>query len=61
VVDAKAPADAAAFKGWLRQLSQNIAEAASEGGGLFGRGGAQASGTEKAMLAANSSALKLAA
>src|SRR6516164_995179 len=27
VVDAKAPGDAAAFKGWLRQISQHVAEA----------------------------------
>ena len=26
VVDAKAPGDAAAFKGWLRQISQHVAE-----------------------------------
>ena len=29
VVDAKAPGDAAAFKGWLRQISQHVAEAAA--------------------------------
>jgi hypothetical protein len=32
VVDAKAPGEAAAFKGWLRQISQHVAEAAPEGG-----------------------------
>jgi hypothetical protein len=61
VLDAKAPADAPAFKTWLRQLSQNVAEAASEGGGLFGIGGVQVSEAEKATLAEISSALKLAA
>jgi hypothetical protein len=31
VVDAKAPGEAAAFKGWLRQISQHVAQAAPEG------------------------------
>jgi hypothetical protein len=53
---AKAPGDAAAFKGWLRQISQKTAEAASEGGGLFG-GGVQVSDAEKATLGEISSAL----
>jgi len=56
VLAAKAPADAAAFKGWLRQISQRTAEAASEGGGLFG-GGVQVSAAEKATLGEISSAL----
>src|SRR5215467_16331673 len=33
VIDAKAPGDAAAFKGWLREISQHVAEAATESGG----------------------------
>jgi hypothetical protein len=53
---AKAPADAASFKTWLRQISQKTAEAASEGGGLFG-GGVQVSDAEKATLGEISSAL----
>ena len=53
---AKAPDDAAAFKGWLRQISQKTAEAASEGGGWFG-GGVQVSDAEKATLGEISSAL----
>jgi hypothetical protein len=56
VLAAKAPADAAAFKGWLRQISQTTAEAASEGGGLFG-GGVLVSDAEKATLDEISSAL----
>jgi len=56
VLAAKAPNDAAAFKGWLRQISQKTAEAASEGGGLFG-GGVQVSDAEKATLGEISSAL----
>ena len=53
---AKAPGDAAAFKDWLRQISQSTAEAAKEGGGLFG-GGVQVSDVEKATLAEISTAL----
>jgi hypothetical protein len=54
---AKAPGDAAAFKDWLRQISQRTAEAAKEGGGLLGIGGVQVSDAEKATLAEISSAL----
>jgi hypothetical protein len=60
LVDAKAPDDAAAFKGWLRQISQHVAEASKEGG-FFGGGGAPVSDKEKATLQEISSALKLAA
>ncbi|HKH01827.1 MAG TPA: hypothetical protein VKB08_14045 [Bradyrhizobium sp.] len=59
LLDAKAPGDAAAFKTWLRQISQSTAEAATEGGGLFGIGGVQVSDAEKATLAEISSALKV--
>ena len=61
LVDAKAPGDAVAFKGWLRQISQHVAEAANEGGGIFGIGGVPVSDAEKATLAEISSALKLVA
>jgi len=57
VLTAKAPGDAAAFKNWLRQISQHTAEAAKEGGGLLGLGGIQVSEAEKATLAEISSAL----
>ena len=57
LLQAKAPGDAAAFKSWLRQISQATAEAASEGGGLLGFGGVQVSEAEKATLAEISSAL----
>jgi hypothetical protein len=53
----KAPGDAAAFKQWLRQISQHTAEAATEGGSLFGIGGVQVSDAEKATLNEISSAL----
>ena len=56
VLAAKAPGDAAAFKGWSRQIGQKTAGAASEGGSLFG-GGVQVSDAEKATLAEISNAL----
>jgi hypothetical protein len=56
LLSAKAPGDAAAFKDWLRQISQSTAEAAAEGGGLFG-GGVQVSDVEKATLGEISTAL----
>ena len=60
VVDAKAPSDAAAFKSWLRQISQHVAEAATEGG-FLSIGGVPVSDAEKATLTEISSALRLAA
>ena len=60
LVDTKAPNDAAAFKGWLRQISQHVAEAANEGG-FLGIGGVPVSEAEKTTLQEISSALKLAA
>ena len=60
MVDAKAPDDAAAFKSWLRQISQHVAEAAKEGG-FFGTASGPVSDKEKATLQQISSALKLAA
>ena len=60
VVDAKAPHDAAAFKGWLRELSQHVAEAAKEGG-FLGIGGVLVSEAEKATLTEISSTLGLTA
>src|SRR5260370_37204174 len=56
LLTAKAPGDAAALKNWLRQISQSTAEAATEGGSLFG-GGVQVSDAEKATLGEISSAL----
>jgi hypothetical protein len=49
ILDAKAPADAAAFKTWLRSIGQNVAEAASEGS-FLGFGGVRVSEAEKATL-----------
>ena len=59
ILDAKAPADSAAFKGWLQQISQHVAEAAKEGG-FLGVGGVPVSEAEKATLTEISSALKAA-
>src|SRR5262245_55449979 len=60
VVDAKAPADAAAFKSWLRQISQHVADASNEGG-FLGVGGVPVSEAEKATLTEIAAALRLAA
>ena len=57
IVDAKAPQDAPAFKGWLQQLSQRVADAAKEGG-FLGFGGVQVSDAEKATLSEISHALE---
>jgi hypothetical protein len=60
LVDAKAPDDAAALKGWLREISQHVAEASKEGG-FLGIGGVVVSDAEKATLTEISSALGLTA
>jgi hypothetical protein len=59
LLDTKAPGDATAFKGWLRQIGQHVAEAAKEGG-FLGIGGVQVSEAEKATLTELSNALGLA-
>ena len=56
ILDAKAPQDAAGFKTWLRAISQNVADASSEGG-FLGIGGVKVSEVEKATLAEISKAL----
>jgi len=58
ILSAKAPSDATAFKNWLREISQSVAEASTEGG-FLGIGGVAVSESEKATLAEISSALKL--
>ena len=47
ILDANAPSDAAAFKAWLRGISQKVAEAGVEGG-FLGFGGVKVSDAEKA-------------
>lgn len=49
LLDAKAPQDSPAVKGWLRQISRNVADAAKEGG-FMGFGGVAVSEAEKATL-----------
>jgi hypothetical protein len=49
ILDAKAPADARAFKAWLRGISQTVAEAAAEGTYLS-FGGVRVSDAERATL-----------
>ena len=49
ILDAKAPDNAAAFKAWLRGISQKVAEASMEGG-FLGFGGVRVSDAEKATL-----------
>ena len=56
IVDAKAPDEATAFKTWLRQISQKVAEAAVEGS-FLGFGGVRVSVAETATLRDISNAL----
>ena len=56
LLDAKAPADAAAYKAWLCHLANAVAEAAPEGG-FLGFGGTQVSAAEKASVAQIAAAL----
>jgi len=59
IVDAKAPDEAAAFKTWLREISQKVAEAAVEGS-FLGFGGVRVSDAETATLRDISKALGMA-
>jgi hypothetical protein len=60
ILDSKAPQDAVAFKQWLRAISSNVADAASEGG-VLGFGGQRVSDAEKATLGDIAKALGVAA
>ena len=59
ILDNKAPGDAAAFKAWLRGISQKVAEASMEGA-FLGLGGVRVSDSEKATLAQISKSLGMA-
>ena len=59
ILSAKAPGDADAFKNWLRQISQSVAEASTEGG-FLGIGGVPVIDSEKATVSEISRTLKLA-
>jgi hypothetical protein len=56
ILDAKAGADAPAFKAFLNEIALKVAEASSEGG-FLGIGGVQVSDEEKATLAQIADAL----
>jgi hypothetical protein len=56
VVERKAPSDAAAYKAWLLQIANNVAEASKEGG-FLGFGGVVVSDAEKATLSEIAAAL----
>lgn len=60
IIDKKAPDDAPMFKAWLGQISERVANAASEGG-FMGFGGVKVSDAEKATLEEVAKALKLSA
>jgi hypothetical protein len=49
IVDTKAPGDAASFKGWLKHITDKVAEASTEGG-FLGFGGVAVSDAEKASI-----------
>jgi hypothetical protein len=59
LLDAKAGADAAPFKAWLRHVSESVAEAATEGG-FLGFGGVKVTEAEKASIAEVARALNIA-
>jgi hypothetical protein len=60
ILDAKAPADAPAFKAFLNEIAKTVAEATKEGG-FLGFGGVTVSDAEKATLKQIAEALGTAA
>ena len=56
LITAKAPEDAPGFRAWLKNISAEVAEAATEGG-FLGFGGVKVSEAEKATLAEVDAAL----
>ena len=60
LLDAKAPQHSAAFKQWLRTISDKVAQAASEGG-VLGIGGQKVSPAEESALTNIAKALGVAA
>jgi hypothetical protein len=59
LLDAKAGADAAPFKAWLKHVSESVAEASTEGG-FLGFGGVKVTEAEKASIAEVARALNIA-
>jgi hypothetical protein len=58
IIDAKGGAEAAAFKTWLKQVAERVAEASKEGG-FLGFGGVKVSDAEKASISDVAKALKV--
>jgi hypothetical protein len=56
ILDAKAPADAPAFKAWLKHVAEKVADASTEGG-FLGFGGVRVTDAEKASIAEVAQAL----
>ena len=56
ILDAKAPADAAAFKALLKHVAEKVADASTEGG-FLGFGGVKVTDAEKASIAEVAQAL----
>lgn len=56
ILDAKAPSDSTAFKNWLNDIADLVAEAGTEGG-FLGFGGVKVTDAERATLAEISTAL----
>ena len=56
ILDAKAPADAPAFKAWLKHVAEKVADASTEGG-FLGFGGVKVTDAEKASIAEVAQAL----
>jgi hypothetical protein len=50
IIDAKAPGESAAFKSWLKDVADQVAESASEGG-VLGFGGTKVTDAERATIA----------
>jgi hypothetical protein len=57
ILDAKVPADAAAFKAWLKHVAEKVAGASSEGG-FLGFGGVQVTDAERATIEEVAQALR---
>jgi hypothetical protein len=60
IAESKAPGEAAGFKAWLRDISQKVAEASTEGG-FLGFGGVRVSDEEKGTLVQIAGSLGLSA
>jgi hypothetical protein len=59
ILDAKAPGEAPAFKSWLKNVADQVAESASEGG-VLGFGGTKVTEAEKATITEVGRALNVA-